>query len=127
MSEPRFILMEQPPKGQGADTETRWWYDTRRPLKGDQPYVAVQTYADQDPNNYRPIAGEMLLLFTDQAEYYAVCEGCYLAFRHMQWSGSTRGGSGWRQRAEACRAQHQKHKGRCEFCDPIFGNGGWRE
>ena len=68
----------------------------------------------------------MRLLFTDQAEYYAVCPDCYAAYAQMQWTGSTPGGSDWRQRAEAYRVRHESTDGRCEFCDPEIGNGGWR-
>ena len=91
---------------------------------GVQRYIAVETYADKDPNNYRHIEPEMCLLFTDQVEYYCVCRGCRSVYGHLQWSGSTRS-PGWRENSEDYRQRHQRTKGWCEFCDPIFGNGGW--
>lgn len=132
MPRPRFILMEHPPRGHENDERskpTKWWQDTWRPLDaddadGDQRYVAVEVYADKDPNNYRRIEPEMALLFTDQAEYYCVCGDCRIVYGSMQWSGSTRA-TGWRQDSEDYRQHHQRMKGWCEFCDPIFGNGGW--
>lgn len=127
----RFVLMEHPPKGE-ADPETKWWQDTWRPLsekdelEAGYRYMAVQTYSDKDPNNYRPVTGEMRLLFTDQCEYYVVCPDCYYAYSDMQWPGSTRSHRrDWREEAERDRKDHHRLKGWCEFCDPIFGNGGW--
>src|SRR5690349_16332309 len=99
-SEQRFVLMPQPPEGLTADERSKWWYDTRRPLDDEsQPFMAVQTYADKDPNNCRKVIGEMFLLFTDQLEYYVVCGACLSTYHHMQWTGNTRGGHGWRERA----------------------------
>lgn len=110
------------------DGETCWYWDTARPAKeGDElPFTAVQVYCDNDPNKFVKIEGDMRLLFTDQAEYYAVCPDCHFIYRHMQWSGSTRNRN-WRQDSQAYLEQHQNQKGWCEFCDPIFGSGGWRE
>ena len=68
---------------------------------------------------------EMFLLFQDQAEFYVVCELCYRTYSHMQWTGSTRGGHRWRERAQAYWEKHEREDGRCEFCDPEIGNGGW--
>lgn len=128
---PRFIPCDDVPE-KDRSCETKWWYDTWRPLTQDESvesgglrYVAVETYADKDPNNYRHIQPEMCLLFTDQQEYHVVCKDCRLVYGGMQWSGSTRGGPNWRQEAEDHRQEHQRVKGWCEFCDPIFGNGGW--
>jgi hypothetical protein len=130
--------MENPPdehceRHERDPLRTKWWYDTWRPLTVEeqlkteppgQRYVAVETEADKDPNNYRPIEPEMCLLFTDQAEYYCVCRDCRSVYGSMQWCGSTRN-PGWREESEDYRQDHQRRKGWCEFCDPIFGNGGW--
>lgn len=75
------------------------------------------------PNDFVPVA-DLRLLYTDQAEYYAVCPDCYAVYSHMQWSGSTRA-QNWREDSQKYLKYHQKEKGWCEFCDPIFGNGGW--
>ena len=69
----------------------------------------------------------MRLLFTDQSEYYAVCETCYERYKGMQWSGTTDGGPRWRTRAARFLFQHGAEDGRCQFCDPEIGNGGWHE
>jgi hypothetical protein len=29
------------------------------------------------------------VFWQDQAEYYFVCDDCYLTFKHLQWTGST--------------------------------------
>lgn len=120
----RFQLIENNSEYPNDD-EACWYWDTERPLKGSQPFVAVKCYRSKDPNQFVRVEG-LKLLFTDQAEYYAVCPNCRFAFSHMQWSGSTRK-SGWRERSQRYLKHHQKTKGWCEFCDPIFGNGGWRE
>lgn len=67
----------------------------------------------------------MRILWTDQAEYYFVCDACYYAYSHMQWSGSTRSYANWEGRAMQRLKHHVKHDGRCQFCDPVIGNGGW--
>ena len=122
-AQPRFVRIEDNAKYPN-DGETCWWWDTARPARiTQQPFVAVQVYCYKDPNNFVRVE-DMQLLFTDQAEYYVVCAGCYSAYRHMQWSGSTRNKS-WRQIAIKHLELHQKIKGWCEFCDPVFGNGGW--
>lgn len=36
-----------------ADELTQWWWDTARPATDGQPYIAVQTYRDKDPNDFR--------------------------------------------------------------------------
>jgi len=54
-----------------------------------------------------------------------VCLNCYDIYGHLQWSGSTRGGYNWRERAQEYLENHIKTKGWCEFCDEIFGLGGW--
>ena len=118
----RFILIENDPKFP-ADEETCWYWDTSRPLKGSQPYVAVQVEQGKNPNEFKYVEG-LRLLFTDQAEYHAVCPSCYSIYSHMQWSGSTQS-RGWREASQRYLEQHQKVKGWCEFCDPVFGNGGW--
>lgn len=87
------------------------------------PYTAVQAYCNKNPNDFTPIAN-MRLLFTDQAEYYAVCPDCHSAYSHMQWSGSTRNRN-WREDSQAYLEKHQNQKGWCEFCDPVLGHGGW--
>lgn len=125
----RFV--ETTPEAIGEEkpyTPTKWWLDTARPLKPEkdphnQKFVAVQTEADKDPNNFVKHE-KMFLLFNDQAEYYAVCEFCYRAHYNQQWSGSTRNSS-WRENSERYLARHVQLKGWCQFCDPIFGNGGW--
>lgn len=130
----RFVLMDETPakwRDQPRSRPTRWWQDTWRPLsekdemEAGYRYIAVEVYAEKDPNDYRPCK-DMRLLFTDQCEYYVVCQDCRSVYGHMQWSGGTRGLRGWRGRAELDRADHENTKGWCEFCDPIFGNGGWR-
>lgn len=126
----RFVQIENNAQ-YPADDETTWWWDTARPwkdaAKDGQPYIAVQMYRDKDPNTYRPIHEAMHLLFTDQTEYYVVCQPCFQIYRRQQWSGTTQGGRNWQEAAEAARVQHQREKGWCEFCDPIFGNRGWRQ
>lgn len=114
--------------GEDLNDETQWWYDTNRPFKNNiqdekQKYIAVQTYKGKDPNNF--IKHQHLnLLFTDQAEYYAVCDDCYSIHRRNQWSGHTRN-SNWRRDSQRFLDKHTKLNGWCQFCDPIFGNGGW--
>lgn len=104
------------------DGETCWYWDMERP--SGLNYVTVRVFCNKDPNLFVPIAGPMRLLYTDQAEYYAVCEPCHLAFAHMQWSGFTHQAN-WREISARYLENHKEHKGWCEFCDPIFGNGGW--
>lgn len=68
----------------------------------------------------------MRILWTDQAEYYFVCDNCYSAYSHMQWSGSTRSPyRNYQAIAFERLHQHEISDGRCEFCDPVIGNGGW--
>ena len=119
---PRFVPIENNPE-YPADEFTRWYWDTERPLFPG-PYIAVQCYADRDPNAFVKLE-KMWLLFTDQAEYYCVCLDCFAMHRYGQWSGSTRGGPNWRKNAEDYLERHIEQKGWCEFCDPCFGNGGW--
>lgn len=124
----RFIKTTAEEVGEEPDkpglTETEWWLDTSRPIKEKPGYIAVQTYKGKDPNDFVKCEG-MQILFNDQAEYYFVCKDCYSIYRSMQWAGSTRGGYGWRERANQRLEKHEHTKGWCEFCDPIFGNGGW--
>lgn len=121
----RFELITNHPAFPNTDEDTRWYWDTARPLSGEtEPYVAVQVYRDKDPNAFTPVTG-MRLLFTDHAEYYAVCPDCHSVYRHLQWSGSTRNRN-WREESEAYLSEHQQTKGWCEFCDPVLGHGGWR-
>jgi len=123
VAENRFILTENDPRFPVED-DTCWYWDTRRPLvKMDQPYFAVQCYRDRDPNMYVPVNG-MRLLFIDQCEYYAVCPACYRAYSHMQWTGFTKCPD-WRIESERFLLEHAKMKQWCEFCDPVFGNGGF--
>ncbi|MCC6192077.1 MAG: hypothetical protein IT318_23860 [Anaerolineales bacterium] len=121
----RFQLIENNPQFPN-DGETYWWWDTDRPAKDGQPFMAVECYVGKNPNQFIRCEN-MRLLFTDQAEYYAVCWRCHSIYSHMQWSGSTRGGPKWRERAYAYLAAHEATKGWCQFCDPVFGNGGWLE
>lgn len=108
---------------EGSITKTQWWLDKERPIKELPGFIAVQTYSDKDPNNFVKCTG-MRNLFTDQAEYYHVCSTCYFTHCRDQWSGSTRA-SNWREHADRSLKKHEETKGWCEFCDPIFGNGGW--
>ena len=67
------------------------------------------------------------VFWQDQAEYYFVCDDCYLAFRHLQWSGSTRVDN-WD--AHRRRVYRELEKGQlCQFCleDSYPGNGGESE
>lgn len=127
MSKDRFIRIEDPSVIEESNSKSgTWWYDTARPFtEGDQPYMAIEVRPDKNPNDFVKCV-DMKLVFQDQAEYYAVCGNCYSIYCETQWSGSTRGGLGWRERANKYLERHQKLKGWCEFCDPIFGNGGWR-
>lgn len=119
----RFKLIENDTEFPN-DGEICWYWDTDRPLRDDeQPFVVVQCYCDRDPNQFVR-HDEMALLFTDQAEYFAVCLSCYYGYSHMQWSGSTRNPR-WQQESARYLQCHIKTKGWCEFCDPVFGNGGW--
>jgi len=104
--------------------KSEWWLDTARPIKEAPGYIAVECYEGKDPNDFVRCE-DMQILFTDKAEYYFVCRSCYSIYRHMQWSGYTGALSGWRDRAQKRLEKHQTIKGWCEFCDPIFGNGGW--
>lgn len=137
--QPRFQLIENNPEFPN-DGQTRWYWDTGRPTAEMSPgfimrhplrhplrkyhYVAVECSAGKDPNQFVR-CHTMRLLFTDQAEFYVVCQRCYGIYNAMQWSGSTRGHSNWREISETVRVAHEAKKGWCEFCDPIFGNGGW--
>ena len=124
--ETRFVLIDNNPAFPN-DGESCWWWDMTRPYKEADaigPYIAVQCYVGKNPNEFVHI-DRLYLLFTDQAEYYAVCETCYFTYYEKQWSGSTSGGPNWWDQAKAYREKHQTEKGWCEFCDPIFGNGGW--
>ena len=116
----RFVLINDNPEFPD-DGKTCWYWDTNRPLEKD--YVAVECYCDKDPNQFVYFEN-LRILYTDQAEYCFVCSSCYFAFSHMQWSGSTHS-PGWREISQRELKIHQKYKGWCEFCDPIFGNGGW--
>lgn len=119
----RFILIEDPTTiDEEPDPETKWWFDTQRP-SDEFKYIPVQTYADKNANDF--IKHEVMrLLFNDQAEYYAVCQDCYFTYSDMQWAGSTNHPD-WRNKSNRYLEKHIKNKGWCEFCDPVFGNGGW--
>lgn len=124
MGQQRFALIEDNPK-YPIEERYCWYWDTERPLglNDDQSFVAVQCYAGRDPNDF--VRQEnMALLFTDQAEYYVVCQSCRGIYGHMQWSGSTKAPN-WRQESQNQLLLHEKSKGWCEFCDLVFGNGGW--
>lgn len=124
MANQRFILIEDNPEFP-IEERTCWYWDTKRPANGDQSYIAVQVYRDKDPNTEVICHHGMNILFTDQAEYYAVCPDCRSIYGHLQWSGSTRNPS-WREDSAQYLEVHQNLKGWCEFCDPVFGHGGWR-
>lgn len=126
MEKKRFIKATPEQIGEDEDCmlDTQWWLDTGRPIKEKPFFIAVECYKDKDPNDFVKCEN-MQILFTDQAEYYFVCKDCYSIYRGMQWSGGTRGRSGWRERAHERLEKHEQKKGWCEFCDPIFGNGGW--
>src|SRR5882757_4897196 len=118
----RFIKTTYQEVGEDPDIgiKTWWWLDTGRPIKEKPGYIAVQTYEGKDPNDFVKCDG-MQILFTDQAEYYFVCKVCYNVYSNMQWSGSTKALSGWRNTAEKECKKHESEKGWCEFCDPVFG------
>ncbi len=127
----RFILIENN-NDFPNDGETCWYWDTNRLVpeanrdNPEWPWIAVQCYCGKDPNNFVQIEPEKFrILYTDKAEYYFVCPNCYDAYCRMQWSGSTRGPGNWRERAEREKEIHAHKKGWCEFCDPVFGSGGW--
>lgn len=120
----RFVLIEDEEQFPVKE-ETCWYWDTERPTPSKSyPYIARQCYRDRNPNDFIRHK-EMALLFTDQQEYYAVCLDCRAIYGNMQWSGSTCGSSDWRKRANDFLQEHINLKGWCEFCDPIWGNGGW--
>lgn len=125
MSE-RFVLIENNTEFP-ADDKTCWYWDTERPGNpedGDKwPFMAVQCYSDRNPNDFVRCEN-MGLLFTDQAEYYVVCQSCRSIYGDMQWSGNT-SARNWRQESRQALEYHQEKRGWCQFCDPIFGNGGW--
>ncbi len=104
-------------------TPTKWWLDTLRPINEKPGCIAVQTEADKDPNDFIKV-NEMRLLFNDQAEYYAVCVDCFNAHHDKQWCGSSRSPN-WKEKSEEYLKKHFRTKSWCEFCDPVFGNGGW--
>ncbi len=120
----RFQKIENNPQ-YPADADMCWYWDTEQPVPtedGPQSYVAVRVASDKDPTQCVRVE-KLRLLFTDQAEYYAVCLDCHSAYYYMQWSGSTRS-PGWQKASQQFLERH-KARGWCEFCDPVFGNGGW--
>lgn len=124
----RFIkvtaeTVDEEPDRPGS-TETEWWLDLHRPIKEAPGFIGVQTYKGQDPNDFA-LCYEMRIIFNDQAEYYFVCKNCFYDYKDMQFTGSTKASPGWRDRAQKRLQEHESKKGWCEFCDPIFGNGGW--
>lgn len=126
----RFILIENDPEFPVDEKwNTCWYWDTKRPGNPDNgdkyPYTAIECSQDKNPNTDVVYHEKLSLLFTDQAEYYAVCPNCRAVYGGMQWSGSTRGGNNWRRSATKFLERHQSIKGWCQFCDPVFGNGGW--
>ncbi len=76
-----------------------------------------------DPNQ-AVIYEELFLLFTDQAEYFTVCDDCHALYRSTQWSGSTCNPN-WQEKSQRFLEWRMKNRPWCQFCDPIFGNGGW--
>jgi len=125
MTEPRFVLIEDD-QDFPSNEKVCWWWDKHRSLKGislHQPFVAMQQYVGTDPNNYVHHT-ELYLLFTDQVEWYIVCRKCYEANRSKQWSGSAENRN-WEEESRLALRAHKSTKCWCEFCDPVFGNGGW--
>lgn len=118
MTTPRFIRNpeEDEPNVRYPEYSQLCWLDTERNKRMLLPI-------NKDPNQFIRHT-HMRLLFTDQAEYHVVCFNCYSLYQQMQWSGSTRN-PGWRDQSGRYLAEHIETKGWCEFCDPIFGNGGW--
>jgi hypothetical protein len=54
------------------------------------------------------------IFWRDQVEYYFVCDDCYLAFKHLQWSGSAKV-SNWR--AHQRQVYRELEKGKlCQWC-----------
>lgn len=122
----RFIKTTAEEVGEEPDEyiKTEWWLDTHRPIKEKPSFIAVQTEEGKDPNDF--VKHDRLnILYTDAAEWYYVCNSCYSIHSRDQWSGSTRGWDGWRERSRNGLKKHEETKGWCQFCDPIFGNGGW--
>lgn len=125
MATERFIKTEANQVGEEPDDQTIWWLDTARPIAEKPGFIAVQTYVDKDPNTFVKCTN-MRLLFTDPEEYYYVCPQCFFVYEGMQWAGSTRPASpNWHKVAVKKLEKHEQEKGWCEFCDPVFGNGGW--
>lgn len=126
----RFIPIETFPPDITPDSKTVWWWDTQRPEpEGDEPgypFIAVQTYIGKNPNE-AIIFQELFILFTDPLEYYFVCGSCYDTHSHQQWSGSSRGPANFQEVAHRFLEKWLKLKGWCQFCDEVFGNGGWRK
>ena len=123
----RFIPISDPTERYLPNDYGCWWWDTARLLKNDpdgQLYIAIEVRLEDDPNNFVRV-DKLFLLFTDPAEYYFVCDSCSWANSDKQWSGSTHGSADWFARARKALEQHQQEKSWCEFCDPVFGNGGW--
>lgn len=123
MEKQRFVLIENDLEFP-IEERTCWYWDTKRAAINGQPYIAVQCYRDRNPNTQVVYHESMALLFTDQAEYYVVCLECKSIYSHLQWSGSTRNPT-WREDSATYLKNHQETKGWCEFCDPVFGGGGW--
>lgn len=62
------------------------------------------------------------VFWQDQAEYYFICDDCYLTFKHLQWSGST-SVDNWQ--AHRRRVYRKLEEGQlCQFCleDSYPGN-----
>lgn len=72
-----------------------------------------------------PVASK--ILYTDEAEYYYVCSNCYYEVAYQQWSGSTHGFKGWRERAVKGLEEHIAAGKPCEWCGTEHGGGGWQE
>lgn len=126
VKERRFIKTTAKEIGEEEDeySPTDWWLDLKRPIKDPPGFIAVQTHKGNDPNDFVK-CDQMFILYNDQAEYYFVCSSCYNKYKSLQWAGSTKASTGWRERSIKNLEKHHQQKGWCQFCDPIFGNGGW--
>lgn len=125
----RFIRIQDHDK-YPEDGGSVWYWDTGRPtphLEGDglDDYVAVQVRKGKDPNRKVVYHNNLRLLFEDGTKYFAVCMPCYYGFAFGQWKG-TGIDSEWRDKSGRYLKYHQDVNGWCEFCDPVFGTGGWK-
>ena len=125
----RFVLIQDRDEYPISET-TRWYWDTGRPIihqsgDGFNDYLAVQVRADRDPNRQVVYQRDLRILYRDANEYYFVCVPCFYGYVNLQWTG--RGADPyWLDKSNEALREHQKINGWCEFCDPVFGNGGWK-